>query len=237
MENKKLYVIAHRGASGLVEFENTLEAYQKAIDLNCDAIECDVRKTSDDVIIMSHDPNIKDMIIKDHTYQELNEYALSIGFHLPTLKETLELVKNKILIDIELKEKGYEDKILDEVLSILNVNEFFIRSFEDESLIKIHSLNKDVKIILLTGIGKPKHLVKTRYSEVFPKRRLRKCHAYAVSPYYKEMVCNYTKRLHRLGYKVITWTVNDVEYMEKLKDEVDGIITNYPDKLIEIIKK
>lgn len=237
MENKKFYVIAHRGASGLVQFENTLESYQKAIDLHCDGIECDVRKTKDDVIIMSHDPNIKDMIINEHTYQELNEYTTSLGYHLPTLIETLNLVKGKIIIDIEIKEEGYEDKILNEILSVLNPDEFFVRSFFDNAIKRIYELNNSVRTILLTGLAHPKHLIKTRYSEVFPKRRLKKCHAYAVSPYYEEMILKYPKRLHKLGYKVIVWTVNDKENMKKIINDVDGIITNYPNLLFEVLNE
>ena len=87
--------------------------------IGCDGIECDVRKTKDDILIINHNPNIGELIIKDHTYEELNNYTTSLGYALPTLIETLKLVKDKILIDIELKEVGYEEKIVDEILSIL----------------------------------------------------------------------------------------------------------------------
>ena len=234
MKNKPL-VIGHRGASGLVQFENSFEAFQKAIDIGCDGIECDVRKTSDDILVINHNPNIGDLIIKDHTYEELNNYTTNLGYTLPTLIETLKLVKDKILIDIELKEVGYEEKIVNEILSILPTNKFFVRSFFDEALIKIHKLNKDIRIILLTGLEHPKHLLRTRYSEVYPKRRLKRCGAYAVSPYYKEMVMNYSKRLTRQGYPIITWTVNTEEDMRNCIGKVDGIITNHPDKLMNII--
>lgn len=234
MKNKPL-VIGHRGASGLVKFENSFEAFQKAIDIGCDGIECDVRKTKDDILIINHNPNIGDLIIKDHTYEELNNYTTSLGYTLPTLIETLKLVKDKILIDIELKEVGYEEKIVDEILNVLPLDQFFVRSFFDEALIKIHHINKDIRIILLTGIEHPEHLLKTRYSEVYPRRRLKKCGAYAVSPYFKEMILNYPKRLTRQGYPIIVWTVNDEEVMRDLVGKVEGIITNYPDKLQAII--
>ena len=237
MKKLETLVIGHRGASGLVEHENTIEAFQKAIEVGCNAIECDIRKTKDDILVINHDPHIKDLVISEHTYQELNDYTLSLSYHLPTLIETLEFVKGKILIDLEIKEIGYEEKILSEVLSVLSIDEFFIRSFYDEVLIKIHSLNKDIRLILLTGVVNPKHLIKTRFSEVFPRRRLKKCGAYAVSPYYKELILNYANRLRRLKYPVIVWTVNDEEYMVKLNGKVAGIITNYPDKLKAIINE
>ncbi len=234
MKNKPL-IIGHRGASGLVQFENTYEAFQKAIDIGCDGIECDIRKTKDDILIINHNPNIDDLIIKDHTYEELNTYTTNKGYPLPTLIDTLKLVKDKILIDIEIKEVGYEEKIINEILNVLEINQFFVRSFFDEALIKIHSLNKDIRIILLTGVEHPKHLLKTRYSEIYPKRRLKRCGACAVSPYFKEMILNYPKRLTKQGYPIIVWTVNDEAVMRNLIGKVDGIITNYPDKLMNII--
>ena len=236
MKKLETKIIGHRGASGLVEHENTIEAFQKAIEIGCHAIECDIRKTKDDILVISHDPFIKEMIICEHTYQELNDYTMSLGYHLPTLSETLEFVKGKILIDLEIKEEGYEEKIVDEVLKVLSINDFYLRSFYDNALIKINHINKDIRLILLTGLSNPEHLIKTRYSEVFPKRRLKKCGAYAVSPYYKELILNYPKRLARLNYPVIVWTVNDEEVMRKLVGKVKGIITNYPDKLKEIIE-
>ena len=236
MKKIETKIVGHRGASGLVEHENTIEAFQKAIEIGCYAIECDIRKTKDDILVINHDPFIKDLIIAEHSYQELNDYTMSLGYHLPTLIETLEFVKGKILVDLEIKEEGYEDKIVDEVLSVLSLDEFYLRSFYDNALIRIHSINKDIRLILLTGLSNPKHLIRTRYSEVFPKRRLKKCGAYAVSPYYKELILNYPKRLARLNYPVIVWTVNDEEVMRDLVGKVTGIITNYPDKLKEIIE-
>ena len=236
MKKIETKVIGHRGASGLVEHENTIEAFQKAIDIGCYAIECDIRKTKDDILVINHDPFIKDLVIEKHSYQELNDYTMSLGYHLPTLIETLEFVKGKILVDLEIKEEGYEDKIVDEVLSVLSLDEFYLRSFYDNALIRIHGINKDIRLILLTGLSNPKHLIRTRYSEVFPKRRLKKCGAYAISPYYKELILNYPKRLSRLNYPVIVWTVNDEEVMRDLVGKVTGIITNYPDKLKEIIE-
>ena len=237
MSKYKRLVIAHRGASGLVKFENTLESFEKAIEVNCDAIECDVRRTKDNVLIINHNDDIDNMLIKDYTYEYLNNYTTNKGYHLPTLLETLNLVKGRILIDIEVKEPGYEEQMSKEIYSVLSNDEFFIRSFSDEALIAFKKINKDIKVILLTGVSKPKPFLKTRFSEVYPKRRLKKCQAFAVSPYYKEMVWGYTKRVHKLGYKILPWTVNTTDEMKEIINDVDGIVTNYPDKLIEVINE
>ena len=56
--NRETMVIAHRGASALAPHENTLEAFQIAIDLKADMVEFDVRKTSDNILIVFHDGTI-----------------------------------------------------------------------------------------------------------------------------------------------------------------------------------
>ena len=49
-------IIAHRGASGYVT-ENTLPAVKKALDLNADAVEVDIWRTTDDSLVVFHDRN------------------------------------------------------------------------------------------------------------------------------------------------------------------------------------
>lgn len=230
-------VIAHRGASGLVQFENTLEAFQKAIEVGADSIECDVRKTKDNNIIINHNPDILGLTICEHTYDELNTATTKAGYHLPTLKEALELVKDKILIDIELKEEGYEDEVINEILAILPVDAFYIRSFFDNAIKRVKEINANIVTVLLLGEGKPKKVMRTRFSEVFPKKRIKECGCDIVSPYYQLLVLKYCKRIHKMGKKVLVWTVNSEDLIKEVlyEDGADGVITNYPDIAISIV--
>ena len=153
LDLSKPIVTAHRGAKGLVEHENTIEAFEKAIELKADSIECDVRKTSDGVIIINHNEDIEGLIIKDHTYAEICEATLKKGYKQPTLLEGLEFVKGKILIDIEIKEEGYVPEIINQILSVLTVEEFWIRSFFDSVLKEIKEINPNITTVLLIGIA------------------------------------------------------------------------------------
>lgn len=127
-------IIAHRGFADNCR-ENTLEAYQKAIDLSADAIELDVRKTKDNVFISFHDEVISEKQVSQLTYTEINDLAGNLNFHVPTLEEVLKLVRGKIKLDIELKEKGYEIEIIDLVLEYLIPEEFIMTSFKFKSLL------------------------------------------------------------------------------------------------------
>lgn len=73
--NRETMVIAHRGASALAPHENTLEAFQIAIDLKADMVEFDVRKTSDNILIVFHDETIDGRKIGDMTYNRINDIA------------------------------------------------------------------------------------------------------------------------------------------------------------------
>lgn len=111
-----VYVVAHRGAHDDGRPENTLAAYQRAIDLGCDFVEIDVRKTRDGHYVSVHNREIDAYTqgatgnVADFTLAELK--ALDIGSRageewkderIPTLEEILTLCKGKIGIYLDLK--------------------------------------------------------------------------------------------------------------------------------------
>ncbi len=114
--NNKIYVIAHRGAHNGIP-ENSLAAYQKAIDLGCDFVEIDVRTTSDGQFVSVHNATIDSYVlgktgkVNEMTLAELK--ALDIGTktgkqwentRIPTFEEILQICQGKIGIYIDLKD-------------------------------------------------------------------------------------------------------------------------------------
>lgn len=130
---KKL-IIAHRGASKLAH-ENTLEAFQKAIDLGADMIELDLRKTNDGEIVVSHDELLRARLIRKINYKTALLLAKKTGYEMPTLEQVLKLTAGKIKLDIELKESGYEDQIINLALRYFEPEDFIISSFLTPSVI------------------------------------------------------------------------------------------------------
>ena len=231
----KPLIEAHRGASGY-EVDNTIKAFDKAIELNSDAIELDIRKTKDNHIIVFHDPTFKGKLIIDYTYDELLSSSLESGFKVPLLTDVLIKYKSKILLDIEIKEEGYEEEIINLIFSILDINEFYIRSFSESTINKVKSINKDIFSILLIGAEFPKYGIFSRFGEIFPKGKIRRSNCDAVSPHYRLLLCGFVRRMHKKNQKVYVWTVNDEKTIEKVyRKKVDGIVTNYPDKAIKIL--
>ncbi len=124
-------VVAHRGAS-LLAPENTLEAYEKAIQVGADMIEFDVRRTVDGVLVAAHDP------LPPTRYEELQPRP-------PRLEEVVAVCAGRIAIDVELKEHGYEE----EALRIVAPAEHVVTSFLPEAVAAAKRLRPDVRAGLL----------------------------------------------------------------------------------------
>lgn len=111
-----IYVVAHRGAHNDAP-ENSLPAYQKAIDMGVDFIEVDVRTTKDGVIVSCHNGDIDAYVdgltgsINDFTFDELEKIDIGIkkgaqwaGTQIPTLEEIFKIAKGRCGVYLDLKE-------------------------------------------------------------------------------------------------------------------------------------
>lgn len=119
-KNDKLYVIAHRGAHIGIP-ENSLPAYQKAIELGCDFVEIDIRTTRDNHHVSIHNPTIDAYVdgqagkVRKMTLEELRQLDIGARFdksyhhtQIPTFEEILDLCQNKIGIYLDLKDADPE---------------------------------------------------------------------------------------------------------------------------------
>ena len=232
----KTAVIAHRGASGLVGHENTLEAFEAAIRLGADYVEFDVRKTADGWLVVFHDSKIEDVSIAEITYSGLCEMTARHGYTVPLLKDVLKLCQGKIKLDIELKEAGYERNVIDMVKSRFGYGDFVMKSFSDAAITHIKKYDKNIKTGLLVG---RKHVpVKTFISDIFPMKRLKLCHADFVAPHHALCSKAYVDYMHKNGLKVFVWTVNSPKAIKRcLCLNADAVITDRPDMAMKIFYK
>jgi glycerophosphoryl diester phosphodiesterase len=234
----KPLIIAHRGARGLVKYENTINAFEEAIRVGSDAIELDIHRTKDKKIVVIHDDNIKDYRINDLTYEELSNLTKDMGFVIPLFEDVLIQFKNKIYLDIEFKEEGYEEEVLILILKYLEYKDFSVRSFNDKSLKVIKRLYPKTTTGLILGVDVAKYGFFTRLGEIFPMFRIIRSKCDFVSPHYRLLILGYINRMHFLNKPVYPWTINDKNLMKKLiKKKIDGIVTDYPNILFELNNK
>ena len=98
--SRNVLLIGHRGASAIAP-ENTLKAFQKAIDLKADYVEFDVHQSMDGELIVIHDPNTFRSTghkgsIEKMSLAEIKELDAGEGEKIPTLDEIIQITKGKI---------------------------------------------------------------------------------------------------------------------------------------------
>jgi glycerophosphoryl diester phosphodiesterase len=219
---KKL-VIAHRGVSDLAR-ENTLEAFQKAIDLRADMIEFDVRRTQDRHYVIHHDLHIAGKPLSEMTLREVREIARTLDYHVPELEEVLALTRGKIGLDIELKEQGYEREIIRLAGRSLAEGDFIVSSFHADCLARVKQCRAGVRtgLIFKDAGALTKAILEGDTDWLLPARNLAEG--------------KLLERMSRSGKKIAVWTVNETKQMRRLleDDRIEGIITDRTDAALAV---
>jgi glycerophosphoryl diester phosphodiesterase len=241
---KRTLVWAHRGASGYAP-ENTLVAFQKAIDLNADGIELDVQMTKDGQLVIIHDETVNRVSdgegwVKDYTYEEIKKLNVNKEFPeygavtIPTLEEVYHLMQNTgMVINVELKNgivfyEKLEEKVM-ELTEKMGLREQVIySSFNHYSVMKLKKLDSTVKVGFLYEDG---YLNMPEYAS---RHGVEALHPALYNLQYPNFIEDCRKR----NIAVRPWTVNEIEYMKLLCEfQVDAMITNYPDVANKVVEE
>ncbi len=233
---KQTAVWAHRGASGYAP-ENTLAAFQLAIDQKADGIELDVQMTKDGQLVIIHDETVNRVSnakgwVKDFTYAEIRELNVNKKFpeygiqRIPTLEEVYQLVKDTdLIINVELKNgvvfyQDLEERVLELTRQMKLQDRVIYSSFNHYSVMKLKKLDTSVRTGFLYEDG---YLDMPGYASRY---RVQALHPALYNLQYP----NFMKDCKARNIKVRPWTVNEMEDMKMLCDlQVDAIITNCPD--------
>jgi glycerophosphoryl diester phosphodiesterase len=154
-------VIAHRGGPAYAP-ENTLAAFQTAVDQGADWLEFDVQMTKDGQLVMIHDETVDRTTdgtgaVTDLTFEQIRLLDAGQGEKVPTFKEVIELAKAtgvKILPESKSAHlyPGIEEKMLSEMEEAGFLDQTAIQSFENESLEKLQTLKPEVRRCALSGL-------------------------------------------------------------------------------------
>ncbi|NES03240.1 MAG: glycerophosphodiester phosphodiesterase [Okeania sp. SIO2F4] len=231
----KPLIIAHRGASALVKFENTIASFAKAIELGVSMVEFDVRKTLDNLFVVFHNESIDGIKLRDLTYQQLLDISRQKGFEVPLVEDVLKLCRGKIKLDIELKEARYELEIVNLVKEYLDYQDYVIKSFLDAAIIAVKKADNKITTGLLLGLGNSKDLIPARLSAIFPEFRLFTTQADFVSPNYQLMKFGFAWRMKLINKNIYVWTVNDEKLMVEIVNKgAFALITDRPDLALKL---
>ena len=242
----KTKVWAHRGASAYAP-ENSLEAFQLAIDMKADGIELDIYETSDGRLVIHHDNDIKRMTggveakILETDFKTLRSYNFSGAWGdkfgkvlIPEFKEVLDLFKDTgMKINVELKEGSvaYLREINRAVQEFQMEEQIIYSSFDHMKLHQMRVINPNAEIAALYS-----------FNMMYPWVYGRMMNLTALHPDYSriykhrdELGVDYVKEAHAHGLQVNPWTANKEGIIRFLATiGVDHIITDYPDVALRI---
>ena len=237
--------LAHRGFSGKYP-ENTRRAFLAAIqEGNADGFESDVHLSKDGEPVIIHD-DVLDRTsdgkgpVAEHSFSELRKLDIGAwkgrefaGERIMHLDELLELVlEHDKVLNLEIKNyevfyQGIEEKVIDRILAMNAAGRVFLSSFNHLSMKRCKEIAPEIPAGLLYGqplIDAYDYAARHGLDALHPRISCLHC-----SP-------DLAEKAHARGLKIHVWTVNTAEDMRFCLDKnVDGIITNFPDRLSEIL--
>ena len=238
-------VIAHRGFSGQAP-ENTLVAIRQAIEVGADMVEIDVTVTADGHVILLHDETLDRTTDgqgspTSMTLDEIRELDAGSWFApeyagegIPTLTEALETVKDRILINVEIKSEAVEHGVVPKVAALIVEHEMLdqvvVSSFSPEAL-RLMKIT-DPAVITATLFNKELH------TDRDPLEIIQEVGSRGFNISGKRLTAAMVERCHRHGIPVAVYTVNEPDDLRRLIElGVNAVFTDHPDLMIEVLAK
>lgn len=243
-------VVAHRGGAALAP-ENTLAAFENALKIGVDQVECDVHLSKDGELVIMHDPDVSRTTngtgqIGEMTLAEIKKLNDAAKFgdgswpeqKVPTLVEVLDVVKGKAGIQIEIKVAagnarypGIEKKVADALATRNMADQAIVISFDFPTLKDIKAIDPRIK----TGALVNAQWMMARMAKS-PEEIVGEVIQTTGADYFMPTSGSVTEALvkatHAKGMKLGTWTVDATGEMKRLAGwGVDGITSNRPDEL------
>ena len=230
-------IFAHRGACRVAP-ENTLHAFEAAIGLGADGVELDVQYSSDGKLVVIHNPRLEETTsgagrVTAHTFEELR--GLDAGSHfgpqfagtpLPSLQEVLDLLKGRLLINIEIKAFELASTLGHDVVAAVRerdmADQVVISSFNPFALRRAKRAGPEIECALLTAAdlaGWMRWELTRRFSR-----------GDGIHPEHTMVDAAYMAWARKRRLPVRVWTVNEVADIQRMIAlGVDTIITDAPD--------
>jgi glycerophosphoryl diester phosphodiesterase len=221
--------MAHRGASR-AEPENTVAAFRRAATMGADAVELDVRRSLDGVLVVHHDPFLPDgRLIRATPKAELPA-------SVPSLPEALDACDG-MWVNVEIKNDPHEpdfdetEAVADETVAVLRERDddeqWLISSFRMDTIDRCRQLAPTIATAWLT-VAVPGDVTDVLIA-----------HGHvALHPWVGTTTAELIERCHAAGLRVNCWTCDDPDRMRELVTaEIDGICTNVPDVARQVLNE
>ena len=241
MNRHSVVRVAHRGAS--VQYpENTLLAFCKAIEQGVDAVEADIHITADDQLVVIHDSTLDRTTngqgkIRDCSLQEIRRLDAGQGERIPLLAEVIQLAREaqiRLCAEIKGTTKIEELAITEETLRTLEANDFLsqtiVTSFSPKALLRAKALNAEVSLMLdpspQDGSLTPRQIC----------AQALRAGANCLSYDFRFLTPEIVRECKLTGLALWPWDPDEAGDLRQVHLlGVDGIMTNRPDTLNEVL--
>jgi glycerophosphoryl diester phosphodiesterase len=225
-------VAAHRGfAAGATE--NTIQAFDKAIDVGADMVEFDVRRTRDGELIVFHNGHVGGVGVSQLTRDDI---AGAAGVRPPLLAEVLDTCAGRIRLDVELKEDGYVPEVMTALRAACDPAQTIVTSFLPAVVAQAKDAWPEIRTGLLVGDG-PWADLPARLREVYPVALARRVRADYLAPHYRLALVGVIRRAAAAGLPCLLWTVNSPALIRRYAGDprIAAIITDAAAQAVSIV--
>jgi glycerophosphoryl diester phosphodiesterase len=198
------------------------------VEHGADAVELDVRRTRDGVLVVHHDAHWRDMPLASTDYGDMARDEESPR----KLEDVLAATGGGLALDVELKESGYEDDVVSLALTQVGIERLVVTSFLDEAVLAVKSRTPAVRAGLIVGrSAAPRVLL----ADALPFSRLRRCGADFLAPNVRLLVTGLRRRARNRGIPLLLWDVDDDVWIRRYLEDpgVIGVVTDSPRALAE----
>ena len=247
---------AHRGGAGADrDRENTLDALREAVTVDCEYVEFDVQRCRDGEHVLYHHDHVRDgdrlVPVSGLTFPEFRELA---DTHL-RLADALEVLRERKKAHLDLKAwpgpagggtrwPGDDVALVEQVIDALGAENVIVTTLEDESVRAVRAWSRTRYPDLLVGLSLGRDVggrglwraAVTRWTELFPGRRLRRCDANLVVCHRRLARLRIAGWTRRRGLPLLVWTVDDpAELRRWLADPRTWMVTtNFPRRAVDL---
>lgn len=234
--------ISHRGGRHWAP-ENTLVAFKMSLDIGVDGLELDVQRCASGELVVIHDELVNRTtngvgLVEAITFEELQrldagsfwheeyEDAARVNFkgeRIPLLKDVLELVGGRAVVNVELKNApiqypGIEDDLIDLLSDYKHRDKIIVSSFDHKLMYSLKEKNSGLSIALLAD---------ALFVDVV--QLAKQIGADYWHPCFDSLRQEAVEEAHAAGLKVNAWTINTAREWKMAADwELDGVITDAP---------
>jgi glycerophosphoryl diester phosphodiesterase len=233
------WLIAHRGLRAKYP-ENTLVAFQAALDAGCPMIELDVTLSRDRQVVVIHDATLDRTTngrgaVARYTLKQLKQLDAGSWYHpefagqrLPELSEVLELARGRAFINIEIKTHAHEPHHPPDAIEKQVVNLVAQGSARETTLISSFDIRVLERLAAMRA-SPALAVISERPADDDTVRLCRHLKAFSWNPAQRVLSRQQVERMHAAGIKVFPYNVDtpsDYRRMRAMK--VDGVITDDP---------